>query len=60
CSNGLPGLQFEDSVCCELQCGTCGGVGCDDRPGGGSACCSGDIMYMDAKCSATKAAPCVI
>ena len=33
CSNGLPGLEA-NGVCCEAQCGECGGGGCAERPGG--------------------------
>ena len=33
CSNGVPGVQ-RDEICCEAQCGTCGGSGCGQRPGG--------------------------
>ena len=33
CRNGLPGVE-RDGVCCEAQCGTCGGSGCAGRPGG--------------------------
>ena len=33
CSNSLPGLEA-NGVCCEAQCGECGGPGCSSRPGG--------------------------
>ncbi|CAN0409839.1 unnamed protein product, partial [Scytosiphon promiscuus] len=33
CSNGFPGFQT-GTICCEEQCGGCGGVGCSQRPGG--------------------------
>ena len=33
CSNGLIGVE-RDHICCAAQCGTCGGDGCRDRPGG--------------------------
>lgn len=39
CSNGIPGVEYEDNVCCEAQCGTCGGDGCETRPGGEVRCC---------------------
>mmetsp|Transcript_4828 Transcript_4828/g.7320 ORF Transcript_4828/g.7320 Transcript_4828/m.7320 type:complete len:352 (+) Transcript_4828:60-1115(+) len=29
--------------CCAASCGTCGGYGCDKRPGGSSACCTGSV-----------------
>ncbi|CAN0483517.1 unnamed protein product, partial [Scytosiphon promiscuus] len=33
CSNGFPGFG-NGPICCESQCGTCGGSGCSGRPGG--------------------------
>ena len=33
CRNGLPGVNNDD-ICCEAQCGECGGRGCGGRPGG--------------------------
>lgn len=33
CSNGVPGVET-NGICCEAQCETCGGSGCDQRPGG--------------------------
>ena len=33
CSNGVPGIQ-NDNICCENQCGSCGGTGCSQLPGG--------------------------
>ncbi|CAN0464048.1 unnamed protein product, partial [Scytosiphon promiscuus] len=38
CSNGLTGVQNED-ICCEAECGTCGGNGCSKRPGGSVRWC---------------------
>ena len=38
CSNGLPGVEA-NGVCCEAQCGECGGPGCGGRPGGPVRCC---------------------
>ncbi|CAN0575447.1 unnamed protein product, partial [Laminaria digitata] len=40
CSNGLSGVQAANNpVCCEADCGTCGGSGCSGRPGGAVRCC---------------------
>ena len=33
CSNEVPGVE-RNGICCEAQCGTCGGLGCGRRPGG--------------------------
>ena len=30
-------------VCCAMECGKCGGVKCDERPGGKKACCTQSI-----------------
>ena len=38
CSNGLAGVQNGD-VCCDADCGTCGGRGCGGRTGGGVSWC---------------------
>jgi len=37
-SNGLPGVNNDD-ICCEAQCGKCGGPGCGGRPGGSVRWC---------------------
>ncbi|CAN0462973.1 unnamed protein product, partial [Scytosiphon promiscuus] len=60
CSNGIPGVEYEDNVCCEAQCGTCGGDGCETRPGGEDACCVGAIRENRETCSTTEDAPCII
>ena len=46
-------------VCCLATCGSCGGVGCNDRPGGSGGCCSGAIAKANVSCDASTA-PCVI
>ncbi|CAN0375307.1 unnamed protein product, partial [Laminaria digitata] len=40
CGNGLAGVQ-KDDVCCDLECGECGGGGCGGRPGGDVSGCLG-------------------
>ena len=40
-SCAVPGpLARKVRACCPLACGRCGGVGCDERPGGRSHCCT--------------------
>ena len=46
--------------CCAAICGTCGGTGCSARMGGASACCEGNILKANKKCSTTQTAPCVM
>ena len=38
CSNGV--INDKGNVCCDKQCGTCGGKDCSKRSGGKEACCS--------------------
>eukprot|EP00904_Undaria_pinnatifida_P005826 jgi/Undpi1/2373/HiC_scaffold_13.g05756.m3 len=59
CANGLEGVQQND-ICCAAECGTCGGVGCSQRPGGQDLCCTTLIEISGMRCSDTKAAPCII
>jgi len=65
CTNGLPGIDGSSeagiSVCCPINCGTCGGAGCSssDRPD--SDCCPNEIIDSDpGDCADTVAAPCVM
>ena len=59
CSNGLPGVEHE-GICCNLSCGTCGGTGCFERPGGRDNCCVSSIEDSGRLCSNVGAAPCII
>ncbi|CAN0467500.1 unnamed protein product, partial [Discosporangium mesarthrocarpum] len=61
CSNGSPGYQ-RDEVCCKMDCGFCGGVGCGAVPGtnGASDCCPTDIRAAGQCCGAGVVAPCLI
>ena len=38
-------------VCCAAECGICGGTGCENRPGGASKCCTGEIIKSRRKCA---------
>lgn len=55
CASGVA----SGSVCCSSGCGTCGGTGCSERPGGGPACCSGHIVSINRLCS-QYGPPCVL
>eukprot|EP00903_Cladosiphon_okamuranus_P011266 g10624.t1 len=64
CVAGVPGILAND-VCCPNSCGSCGGVGCSRRDGGGSftgkeACCRGGVKTLDRICSSTVGAPCIV
>lgn len=41
CMDGI--INEGNTICCESQCGTCGGAGCASRPGGSAACCGAGI-----------------
>lgn len=49
----------QSDVCCPLSCGSCGGTGCSDRPGGAAACCVGAIRDSNRSCE-EFAPPCVL
>lgn len=60
CDGGIPGIQNKD-ICCMLECGQCGGVGCSTANGLTSAeCCQGGVRATLALCADTGAAPCII
>ncbi|CAM9607306.1 unnamed protein product, partial [Laminaria digitata] len=59
CSNDLAGIE-SDNVCCEGQCGSCGGNGCGLRPGGVTGCCVNAIRDSGTMCNTTSEAPCVL
>lgn len=46
CQDGIREHQY----CCAKECGRCGGTGCNDLPGGGAACCSGNISAQNRSC----------
>ena len=51
--NGIP--NSSGSLCCAKSCGTCGGSGCSNRPGGKTNCCAGEITKT---CGLNQKAPC--
>merc|ERR1712153_38339 len=70
CLTGLVGVYYSSatnrgddqsvkgsSICCPSSCGTCGGLGCKDRPGGKDACCSDKVFEGGREC-ANSMAPC--
>ena len=46
-------------ACCNNICGSCGGSGCGNLPGGGSQCCTGTITKNDVSCDSVSGAPCI-
>ncbi|KAJ9468351.1 hypothetical protein DIPPA_30015 [Diplonema papillatum] len=55
CAEGI----LAGGVCCAKGCGTCGGAGCEQRPGGAAACCAPQIEEANATCAVNQA-PCVV
>lgn len=56
CQSGLR----HNAICCALECGSCGGLGCDHRPGGGASCCGGIIENAGRACENVDDVACVI
>jgi len=56
CQTGLRSGRF----CCGGGCGTCGGMGCASRPGGGSACCTNAIRRSERRCTTSNMQNCMI
>lgn len=52
------GLQ-SSGACCAASCGTCGGPGCSQRPGGTASCCTGAINDSGVFCTLANA-PCIL
>ena len=47
-------------VCCPEACGSCGGKGCDSRPGGRDACCAATMRpVLRGRSCVAHAAPCL-
>ncbi|CAM9115958.1 unnamed protein product [Ectocarpus sp. 6 AP-2014] len=64
CAGGISGVESTSlDVCCTLECGTCGGVGC--TPANTSSltandCCATEISESGVMCSDTGVAPCIL
>ncbi len=57
CATGI--LNSEETVCCDLTCGACGGAGCDIQPGGTANCCMSGVLASGVSCSGNQP-PCVM
>merc|ERR1712060_633317 len=54
------GIYNGGTACCKASCGTCGGPGCERRPGGGGGCCQGVISKNRRLCGGRVKTPCNI
>lgn len=58
CSTGIRGVRKDGkAACCKSSCGTCGGGGCAERPGGVAACCIFYVFDEQPSCD-VKMPPC--
>ena len=57
CANYAGVADVDGTACCAASCGTCGGFGCDTRPGGPDNCCIGQITQV---CGSGQDAPCLL
>lgn len=55
CTMGVRGGR----ACCGNRCGTCGGAGCQNRPGG-SACCSAQVERRNRRCTGARDSNCMV
>jgi len=55
CASGVRGGR----ACCGSRCGTCGGEGCQNRPGG-AACCSSQVQTRNRRCIGARDTNCMI
>jgi len=55
CALGVRGGR----ACCGARCGTCGGEGCQNRPGG-AACCSTQVQSRNRRCTGVRDTNCMI
>jgi len=46
-------------ACCGARCGSCGGQGCQNRPGG-AACCSTQVQTRNRRCTGPRDTNCMI
>ena len=50
-----------ETICCAKSYGSCGGSGCQNRPGGSEKCCGGTILSSGQICGLNgNKAPCSI
>lgn len=59
CINGISQTSNSYRVCCDINCGICGGNNCSLRPGGSSKCCATNIITSNITCNQTTA-PCIV
>jgi len=58
CPAGGKSSSSIHNVCCDSACGSCGGRGCDQRPGGRDRCCASEVIQSNQPCSLSPP-PCV-
>lgn len=56
CATGIKQGRF----CCGSSCRTCGGRGCQNRPGGERACCLSDIKASGRRCNGKNMQNCLM
>jgi hypothetical protein len=58
CGGGI--VSDDESACCAVACGRCGGSGCGALPGGPRNCCTQRIIATASCCSGGGGPPCVV
>ncbi|MEM9071885.1 MAG: hypothetical protein AAGE52_25470 [Myxococcota bacterium] len=49
----------DGDACCPASCGSCGGFGCAERPGGATNCCFFEVLFSGRSCAEFEP-PCVL
>ena len=59
CVNGVHSTRTEH-LCCDSQCGSCGGAGCESRKGGKGRCCATGLTYANVTCTHADQTACLL
>ena len=59
CANGVHSTRTEH-LCCDSQCGSCGGAGCEARKGGKARCCATGLTYANLTCAHEAQTACLL
>ena len=59
CANGVHSTRTEH-LCCDSQCGSCGGAGCESRKGGKGRCCATGLTYANVTCTHADQTACLL
>ena len=59
CAKGVHSTRTKH-LCCDSSCGTCGGAGCQTRPGGKGRCCATGLTFANVTCADKSQTACLV